>query len=125
VEWAAGQARAKIQKQPGKSTTHLENVNSLYRIIRSLLWGTLVSLVLWLLRRVLRSAVARKSDAARTRTHVHPGAKPIALQRDPVCGAYISPEISLKLALAGGTQHFCSAACRDRYLQSAQRAASA
>jgi YHS domain-containing protein len=93
----------------------------LKRIARFLLWGVLLNCALWLLRRHLARAVAPKAPG----TPVHPGRAPIALERDPLCGAYVSPEISLKVEQAGRTQHFCSAGCRDRYLQPARRAASA
>jgi len=88
---------------------------------RSLLWATVVSWALWLLRRSLSRAAIRQTAG----TRVHPGPAATPLQRDPWCGMYVSPEISLKLGLAGGTQHFCSAECRARYLQSTRRAASA
>jgi YHS domain-containing protein len=100
----------------------LANLNSLGRLLRSLLWGVLVSCALWLLRRTILRAAAPK---ARRTPAPYPGAKPIRLQRDPVCGMHVAPEISLKAVRAGQTQHFCSAQCRDRYLQSEQRSASA
>jgi YHS domain-containing protein len=92
------------------------------RTLRIFIWGILVGWALWLLRRVLLSAartVARKSSA--------PPAPPkrIALYRDPWCGTHISPEISFTLEQAGQIEHFCSAECRDQYLQSHRRAVSA
>ncbi|HET6143762.1 MAG TPA: hypothetical protein VFE02_09640 [Candidatus Acidoferrales bacterium] len=50
---------------------------------------------------------------------------PVALQRDPYCGTYVSPEISFPLEQSGQLLHFCSAECRTRYQSNAQRAASA
>jgi len=49
----------------------------------------------------------------------------IALQRDPVCGTHVSPEISFPFEQQDQVIHFCSAECRARYQQSSQRAASA
>ena len=37
------------------------------------------------------------------------------LRRDPVCGTYVSEEISLTLEHQGEMHHFCSAECRARY----------
>jgi len=41
------------------------------------------------------------------------------LKRDPVCGTYISTSTSLKHGVGADTVHFCSAACRDKFLASA------
>jgi len=37
------------------------------------------------------------------------------LQRDPVCGTYVSVETSLKKIISGKVYHFCSAECRNRF----------
>jgi YHS domain-containing protein len=37
-------------------------------------------------------------------------------RRDPVCGMYVSTAVSVKATIEGQEQHFCSAACRDKYL---------
>jgi len=49
----------------------------------------------------------------------------VALQRDPWCGTFVSPEISFPLEQQGQILHFCSAACRTHYVQASNRAASA
>jgi len=51
--------------------------------------------------------------------------KVVSLHRDPWCGTYVSPEVSFPLEQAGQQLHFCSGACRARYVQSSRRAASA
>jgi Cu+-exporting ATPase len=48
----------------------------------------------------------------------------MALRRDPVCGMFVSPEISFTLEHSGQVHHFCSAACRERFQSSLPRAAS-
>ncbi len=48
---------------------------------------------------------------------------PKPLYRDPWCGTHVSPEISYSLEQAGQALHFCSAECRERYLESQRRAA--
>ena len=35
--------------------------------------------------------------------------------RDPVCGMFVSTELSQKSKQGNQTLHFCSAECRDRY----------
>jgi YHS domain-containing protein len=39
----------------------------------------------------------------------------IRLYRDPICGTYVSPEISVKSSKSGQITHFCSAECRERH----------
>ncbi len=35
--------------------------------------------------------------------------------RDPVCGMFVSTEVSQRLILGGRTLHFCSRECLERY----------
>jgi len=35
--------------------------------------------------------------------------------RDPVCGMFVSTEVSCRLTEQGETLHFCSRECRERY----------
>jgi YHS domain-containing protein len=51
--------------------------------------------------------------------------RPTALFRDPSCGTFVSPEISIAITRAGQEIHFCSEQCRDRYVRSERRAATA
>jgi uncharacterized SAM-binding protein YcdF (DUF218 family) len=37
------------------------------------------------------------------------------LHRDPSCGTYVSPEISITLDEEGQLLHFCSEQCREKY----------
>lgn len=44
------------------------------------------------------------------------------LKRDPVCGTFVATSTSVKETLRGGeVVHFCSAACRDKYIESLNR----
>jgi YHS domain-containing protein len=47
----------------------------------------------------------------------------MALRRDPVCGIFVSPEISLTLEQSGQVHHFCSAECREQFKNKLPRAA--
>src|ERR1700693_6249933 len=78
------------------------------------LWGIVLSWLLGLLGRWFSSAVRRQTSGP----HRTPDAGPIVLRRDPCCGTYVSPEISFSLQQAGQIEHFCSAACRDRFVGS-------
>jgi len=45
------------------------------------------------------------------------------LVRDPVCGMHVAEELSIPLRERGELVHFCSVACREKYVESAQRMA--
>ena len=47
------------------------------------------------------------------RRQVRPGVK---LERDPVCGTYVTPGSSLSLTAGGSTHYFCSEKCRNEYV---------
>jgi YHS domain-containing protein len=40
----------------------------------------------------------------------------VKLQRDPVCGTYVTPGSALTTTAAGTTLYFCSEKCRNEYL---------
>jgi YHS domain-containing protein len=83
----------------------------------------LVSWAIWLVRRVrfwMRYFTGRPARAARP-TAERPE---VALRRDPVCGTYVSPEISFTLEQAGQVHHFCSAECREQFKNKLPRAVS-
>ena len=40
------------------------------------------------------------------------------LKKDPVCGTYIATTTSIKEKVGGQVLHFCSTACRDKYVAS-------
>jgi YHS domain-containing protein len=39
------------------------------------------------------------------------------MARDPECGTYVPRSDALKAQAKGATYYFCSAACRDKYLE--------
>jgi len=55
-----------------------------------------------------------------------PGAAAVPLVKDPVCGTYVVRAKALTAGTGSDTRHFCSEACRDRWLRerpSSQRSA--
>jgi hypothetical protein len=40
----------------------------------------------------------------------------VKMQRDPICGTYVVPGKALELAKGRETIYFCSAGCRDQWL---------
>jgi YHS domain-containing protein len=80
-------------------------------------------IVAWLIRKSMAGMVRDAVPAGGTRPPSNRTAVP--LERDPVCGTYVSPEISFTTEQSGQILHFCSAECRERYAKSSRRAASA
>jgi len=94
-------------------------VGILGRILRFLLWVLVIWWAAWLVKKL----IGRQMRSGARRSSGFPGkpeAKP--LRRDPVCGTYVSPEISLTLEHAGQVHHFCSAECRERFQKTIPRA---
>jgi hypothetical protein len=97
------------------------------RAVRILMWGVVASWGVSLLRRILLPGQARELEGS---DQYYPMqwpivAKPIPLHRDPWCGTYVSPEISVRWQQAGRIEHFCSSECLDRYARSQHTAVSA
>ena len=74
-------------------------------------------LLFWVVRSIVRSILSGwNSDIAsrplRPAPKVSQGGE---LKKDPVCGTYVSPEISVSSRIKGEMVYFCSAACRDKY----------
>jgi YHS domain-containing protein len=84
-------------------------VNSLSRVFRAVLWGVVTSGLLSLVRQWSSSHAGQTVPGRQSHSPA------IRLYRDPVCGTYVSPEISVKLEKSGRITHFCSARCRERY----------
>jgi YHS domain-containing protein len=94
------------------------------RFLTLVLVVVLVAWAIWLIRRVRFWMGYLTGRPMRTARPSSPPKPEVALRRDPVCGMFVSPEISLTLEHSGQVHHFCSAACRDRFVSSLPRAAS-
>ncbi|MGA2983181.1 MAG: hypothetical protein ABSG32_05170 [Terriglobia bacterium] len=46
------------------------------------------------------------------------------MARDPVCGMFVSTELSQQLTRGADTLHFCSRECLDKYQKDAEHVAS-
>ena len=110
----------------------------LARIFRFLFWLLIVSWSVALLRRMLawmvRGAMPAQADrdAASSSAGAGVGATPgdkqsgVAarrLVRDPVCGMHVAEVLAVPLRESGELVHFCSTACRDKYVNGTQRMA--
>ena len=111
-------------------------MNFIARVMRFLFWLLVVSWSVALLRRVLawmlRGAMPAQTeqDAAGSTTGPGAGADDAQgglaarrLVRDPVCGTHVAEVLAIPLREGGELVHFCSVACRDKYVSGAQRMA--
>jgi YHS domain-containing protein len=110
----------------------------LARIFRFLFWLVIVSWSVALLRRVLawmlRGAMPAQAeqDAAGSAAgagvgteagEAQGGVAARKLVRDPVCGMHVAEVLAVPLREGGELVHFCSVACRDKYVSGTQRMA--
>lgn len=99
-------------------------------MLRVLLWVLEIVALLWLVRflgRMVAGWLAIPHDAApfeagRPPQPGHPAAAGSRLashelQKDPHCGTYVSPELSVRTRFRGEELHFCSRECEQEFLR--------
>ena len=70
----------------------------------------------WIIRRILQgSARGAQSGSRRVPRSEAPPSLKGETARDPVCGMFVSTEVSHRLKRGNETLHFCSQECLDRY----------
>jgi len=92
----------------------------LARILRFLFWLFIVS---WIAS-ILRRRVARMGEGADEAGQSADRASEAASQklvRDPVCGMHVAEGLALPLREGTEILHFCSTACRDKYLSGVRK----
>jgi|SRR3984957_18244382 len=112
-----------------------ESMNFLARIFRFLFWLLVVSWSVALLRRALAWMLRGAKPAAETDQHAagaavgagsgnrENGVAARRLVRDPVCGMHVAEVLAVPLRESAELVHFCSLACRDKYVNGRQRMA--
>jgi hypothetical protein len=116
-------------------------MNFLARTFRFLFWLLVVSWSVALLRRALAWMLRGAMPAADTDQHRaaagsaaeapvgagsgrrDSGMAARRLVRDPVCGMHVAEVLAVPLGESGELLHFCSSACRDKYVHGRQRMA--
>src|SRR5271169_1494465 len=113
-------------------------MNFLARIFRFLFWLLILSWSVALLRRalawMLRGAMPAQTeqDAGGAAAGAGVGSESCdpqsgvaarRLVRDPICGMHVAEVLAVPLRESGELVHFCSVACRDKYVNSTQRMA--
>jgi YHS domain-containing protein len=96
----------------------------LSRIMRFLFWLLILSWSVALLRRAVawlfQSAVAVPQPET-SGSSSNQGQAPRLLVRDPVCGMHVAEVLAVPLREGAETLHFCSMACRDKYIAAGQK----
>jgi YHS domain-containing protein len=80
-------------------------------MLRVILLGILLIIVARIFWRMVDGII--EGASGRPPGQVRSGVK---LQRDPICGTYVSPGSALSLTAGGTTRYFCSEKCRNEYL---------
>jgi YHS domain-containing protein len=90
------------------------------RILKYLFWLLVVSCGVTMLRHLVNKMGEGASGQTDPLDMPNSGAKQ-RLVRDPVCGVHIAEPLALPLRQGGQVLHFCSSACRDKYLSGTQQ----
>lgn len=107
-------------------------MNTLVRVMRYLFWVLVLSWSLALFRRGLAWMFRRLAEGTQERVDAAKGSSGVMSQpdevtrrlvRDPVCGTHVAEALAIPLRDGGEVLHFCSIACRDKYIRSTQRLA--
>ncbi len=86
------------------------------RMLRYLFWILVVSWAVRLLGRLV-SQIGSGGPRRQPYVDVPNDAVTKKLVRDPVCGTHVSETLALALKQGNETLYFCSAECRDKYLE--------
>lgn len=83
-------------------------------VLLPILFFTLVRAVIRSIFQGVRNVASPPQSAPATRQTqvVQSGGE---LKKDPVCGTYVSPSVSVTRRIDGELIHFCSKECRDKY----------
>lgn len=90
------------------------------RMMRYLFWLLVVSWSVAILRRIVGKMISDDSGA-KPYAHVPNDAVGQKLVRDPVCGMHVAAGLALPLNKGGEVLYFCSAECRDKHLNVAEK----
>ena len=88
------------------------------RMLRYLFWVVVVSWSLAILRRIVGRMIGGEVQP-NAQVNVPDDAVNKKLVRDPVCGMHVAEGLALPLKQGTEILHFCSAECREKYLNDA------
>ena len=90
------------------------------RMMRYLFWLLVVSWSVAVLRRIVGKMISGDSGV-KPSVDVPNDAVGQKLVRDPLCGMHVAAGLALPLNQGGEVLYFCSAECRDKYLNAAEK----
>jgi YHS domain-containing protein len=90
------------------------------RMLKYLFWLLVVSSSVAILQRIVGKMVSG-NVGSKPSVDVPNDAVNQKLVRDPICGMHVAEGLALPLKQGGEMLHFCSAECRDKYLNEAQK----
>jgi YHS domain-containing protein len=93
----------------------------LARMLKYLFWLLVVSWSVAILRRIVGKMVSGNVGTSNPYVDVPNNAVNQKLVRDPICGMHIAEGLALPLKQDGAMLYFCSAECRDKYLNGNQK----
>lgn len=85
----------------------------LYLLIAVLLI-TFLRYVIGMIMRAFAGLLQPKGSGSATGPHAQTAGE---LKKDPVCGTFVATSASVKKTVRGEVIHFCSTACRDKYVE--------
>jgi YHS domain-containing protein len=88
------------------------------RMLRYLFWVFVVSWSVAILRRIVARMISGGVQP-NAQVNVPDDASNKKLVRDPVCGMHVAEGLALPLNRGAEILHFCSAECREKYLNDA------
>ena len=90
------------------------------RMLRYFFWLVVVTSCVAILRRIVGKMV---SGGASSKPYVDVPSDAVnqKLVRDPICGMHVAEGLALPLKQGGEVVHFCSAPCRDKYLNGTEK----
>lgn len=92
------------------------------RMLRFVFWVVVLSWSAALLRRLVQR-MGQGAAESQAPVDVPNDAITRKLVRDPVCGMHIAEVLALPLRQDGELRHFCSTACRDKYVSETRKIA--
>ncbi len=90
------------------------------RALRYLFWLLIVSWSVAILQRIVGKMVSGNTGP-RPDLEVPNNAVNSKLVRDPICGMHVAEGLALPVRQGTEIVHFCSAECRDKYLNGTQK----
>jgi YHS domain-containing protein len=90
------------------------------RVLKYLFWVFVVSWTVAILRKIVGN-MASGGAGSKPYVDVPTGTVNQKLVRDPVCGLHVAEGLALSLKQGGEIRHFCSAECRDKFLNGTEK----